>query len=150
MIAARILRIVVALPAVLGGIAAVVVVGALFGWHPLWSEPDLTLAEAAALKDRGTMRRLLLDGADPNARERVRAGILKDDELLLTPLEASVGTRTPDALRLLLAHGARFGESERAVVFCLATKDEAREILDLLRDGGTAPTPDCEHVATPW
>ncbi len=113
---ARLVRVVVALPAVLGLAAAAVVVGGLFGWHPLWSEPDLTLAEAAALKDRGTMRRLLRAGADPNAPGRVRAGVLKDDELVLTPLEASVGTRTPDAMRLLLANGARLDARARAVV----------------------------------
>ncbi len=146
---ARLVRVVVALPAVLGLAAAAVVVGGLFGWHPLWSEPDLTLAEAAALKDRGTMRRLLRAGADPNAPGRVRAGVLKDDELVLTPLEASVGTRTPDAMRLLLANGARLDARARAVVYCLAEKDEAREILDFLSQGAPPAPPDCAHVATP-
>ncbi|MBM3819286.1 MAG: hypothetical protein FJW14_09775 [Acidimicrobiia bacterium] len=147
---ARCIHVVVALPAILGAVALIVLVGGVLQWHPLWKEPELTLSEAAALKDRGTMLRLLRDGADPNARAQVRGGVVDDDELVLTPLEASVATRTPDAMRLLLAHGARLGERELAVVFCLARQEDAREILDFLSTRPSQRDPDCTHVATPW
>lgn len=141
---------IVVFPALLGVAALGVLVGALFGVHPLWHEPDLTLAEAAALRDRGTILRLISDGADPNTPARVRPGILKSEELVITPLEASVGTRTAVTMEFLLAHGARMDAGERAVITCLAIKDEAPEILEFLDNNGPQERPDCEHVATPW
>jgi hypothetical protein len=141
---------VLAFPALLVVVAIWVLIGALFGVHPLWSEPDLTMAEAAALKDRATIQRLIWSGIDPNTPARVRPGILKDHELLVTPLQASVGTRTPVTMEFLLALGARMDARERAVVTCLAMQEEAREILDVLANDPAHETPDCEHIATPW
>jgi len=39
---------------------------------------------------------------------------------------------------------------ERAVLLCLAMKDEAHEIVDFFDKEPSAGHPDCEHVATPW
>ena len=141
---------VLAAPALLAITAVVLVVGAIVGWEPFWSEPQLNLAEAAALNDRGTIQRLIASGADPNARAAVRPPILKSHEIVVTPLEAAVGTRTPTTIEFLLARGARMDSHERAVMFCLAMKDEAREIIDFLEKTATQPRADCEHVATPW
>jgi hypothetical protein len=141
---------VAAVPALLGIAALALVVGSLFGWNPLWSEPSLTMPEAAALNDRATIERLLGTGVDPNAPAPVRPPILKSTTLVITPLEAAVGTHTPATLQFLLAHGARMDEHERAVLFCLAAEDNATEILDFLKQGGTRDKPDCEHVAKPW
>jgi hypothetical protein len=140
---------VAAFPALLAVIALVVLTAALLGQHPLWSEPTLNLAEAAALKDRGTIQRLLWDGADPNARSRVRPGIIHDDEVLATPLEASVATRTADTMKLLLAQGARMDATTRTVIVCLAVQEGAREILELL-DSDSDDDPECGDVARPW
>ena len=141
---------VLAAPALLAIASGIVVVGALVGWEPLWSEPRLNLAEAAALNDRGTIQRLIAAGADPNAPAPVRPPILKSHEVVVTPLEAAVGTRTPTTIEFLLARGARMDSDERAVMFCLAMKDDAQEIIDFLEKNTTQAPPDCEHVATPW
>jgi hypothetical protein len=141
---------VLAAPALLAIAFVIVVVGALVGWEPLWSEPRLNLAEAAALNDRGTIQRLIATGADPNAPAPVRPPILKSHEVVATPLEAAVGTRTPTTIAFLLDRGARMDSHERAVMFCLAMKDEAREIVDFLDKTATQAPSDCEHVATPW
>jgi hypothetical protein len=141
---------VLAAPALLAAAAVALVAGAMVGWEPFWSEPQLNLAEAAALNDRGTIQRLIASGADPNARAPVRAPILKSHEIVVTPLEAAVGTRTPATIEFLLMRGARMDSHERAVMFCLAMKDEAREIIDFLDHTATEPHADCEHVATPW
>ena len=139
-----------AFPALLAVVAVGVLAGALVGWEPLWHEPELTMSEAAALKDRGTMQRLISNGVDPNALARVRAGILKYYDIVVTPLEASVGTRTPTAMEFLLARGARMDTRERSVIVCLAIKDDAREIIEYLDQKGLNDRPDCEHVPTPW
>jgi len=139
-----------AAPALLTLAAVVVVVGALAGWEPLWNEPTLNLAEAAALNDRGTIQRLIAAGADPNAPAPVRPPILKSQEIVVTPLEAAVGTRTPTTIEFLLARGAGMDARERAVMLCLAMKDEAREIVDFFEKESSDGHPDCEHVPTPW
>ncbi len=141
---------VLAFPILLVIVALVVLAGAVAGWEPLWREPQLTMSEAAALKDRGTMQRLLWNGADPNAPAKVRPEILKSYEIVVTPLEASVGTRTPTAMQFLLARGARMDGRERTVIMCLAIKDDAKEIVEFLDKDGVKERPDCEHVATPW
>ncbi len=137
-------------PALLGVVALVVLVGAMCGVHLLWNEPALTMAEAAALKDRGTIQRLIWEGVDPNVPASVRPGILTDDERVVTPLEASMGTRTPVTMEFLLAHGARMDARLRAVMFCLATEEEAGEILEVLNKDAAAGKPDCEQVEIPW
>jgi hypothetical protein len=136
-------------PAMVGLLAVVVLVGAAVGKHPFWSEPPLTISEAAALKDRATLQRLISNGVDINAPAIVHAPILKSYDITLTPLQASVGTRTPTAMEFLLARGARMDARERDVLMCLAIKDDAQEIVRFLREGAQQP-PDCEHVATPW
>jgi len=139
-----------AIPLLLG-IAAVFILGdAPAGGDPFWHEPQLTMSEAAALKDRATMQRLLWSGADPNAPASVRTGILKYYDIVVTPLEASVGTRTPTAMEFLLSHGARMDRRERDVITCLATEDDANEILEYLDKTFPGAKPDCAHVTTPW
>lgn len=141
---------VAAFPALLVVVAVGILIGALFGFHPFWNEPELTMSEAAALKDRGTIQRLIWNGVDPNRPARVRPGILRSNELVVTPLVASVGTRTAVTMEFLLSRGAIMSDDERAVIVCLAIKDEAREILEFLEQNGPREEPDCEHVATPW
>jgi hypothetical protein len=147
---AQVAAAVAAVPALLGVVALVVLAGRLVSWDPFWSEPALTMSEAAALNDRATIQRLIWSGDNPNAPARVRPSILKSTEISVTPLEASVGTRTPTTLQFLLSRGARMDAHERDVIFCLATEDEAREIIEYLDKDGRNQKPDCEHVATPW
>lgn len=136
-------------PLLIGIVALSVLAGAAFGVHPLWNELELTLSEAAALKDRGTIQRLIWEGVDPNRRSRVRAGILKSQDLNLTPLEASIGTRNPVTMQFLLSRGALMDERDRKVLVCLAVKDNADEILEFMK-AGEQDAADCERVATPW
>jgi len=137
-------------PALLVVLALVVLGGAAVGWHPFWRERQLTISEAAALSDRATLDRLISSGVDVNTPAKVRGPILKSYDITVTPLEASVGTRTPTAMQFLLARGARMDVGERAIVTCLAIKDDAQEIVRYLRGSDAQPPPDCEHVATPW
>ena len=137
-------------PILLAGAAVVVLCGTLVSWHPFWNEPTLTMPEAAALNDRATIQRMIWNGADPNAPAPVRPPILKSTAIVVIPIEAAVGTRTPTTLEFLLSRGARMTGHERDVVYCLAAKDDAQEIVRFLETHGDQPKPDCEHVATPW
>ena len=76
--------------------------------------------------------------------------LIQDHDIAVTPLEASVGTRTPTAMQFLLSHGARMDRREQDVITCLATEDDANEILEYLDTTFPGAKPDCAHVTTPW
>jgi hypothetical protein len=130
---------------------AVMLAGLLFGVDPLWRVEPLTLAEAAALRDNGEVVRLIAAGADPNAPGTVRAEFLRNDALMITPLEAAVGSDRVDILEVLLDHGARLDPAIWNQLMCFATAieaDESRALLEQRRPDG-APLA-CDHVQTPW
>src|SRR5688500_20198729 len=85
---------------------AVMLLGLAFGIDPLWRVEPLTLAEAAALRDNGEVVRLIHAGENPNAPTTVRAELLRNDPLTLTPLEAAVGSDRPDMIEVLLENRA--------------------------------------------
>src|SRR5688500_142346 len=130
---------------------AVMLLGLAFGIDPLWRVEPLTLAEAAALRDDGQDVRLIHAGENPNAPTTVRAELLRNDPLTLTPLEAAAGSDRPDISEVLLEHGPILAAATWTRVVCLATAIEADEAVDLLarRRPGDASLA-CEHVQTPW
>ena len=89
------------------------------GIHPLWPSSDWSLPEAAITANDAAIVRLVLAGADPNARSRVRAPLVSGD-IELTPLEAAIGSQEQRTLRTILKYGAALdGDSARNAV-CLA------------------------------
>lgn len=79
---------------------------AAWGAHPFWTWEPLNLAEAAALRDRGEVARLLAEGSDPNATYRVRRGFVRDHAMRMTPMAAAVATRRDEIVQILLDAGA--------------------------------------------
>jgi hypothetical protein len=121
------------------------------GLDPLWRVEPLTLAEAAALRDNGEIVRLIQQGEDPNRPGTVRAELLRNDPIVITPLEAAVGIDRPDVLEVLLDHGATMNEAMWTRLVCFAEAidaDDARSFLESHRPAGTSDA--CDHVATPW
>jgi hypothetical protein len=93
--------------AVLAVSRVVFLVLALFDVHPFWLWEPLNLAEAAALRDRGEVSRLLAQGANPNATYRVRRGMIRDHQVQMTPMAAAVAARRDEIVQLLLDGGAK-------------------------------------------
>ena len=81
-------------------------VEAAFDRHPFWRTATVTLSEAAARRDAGEVGRLLLAGQDPNARYPVRAGVLGDAPVVLTPIEAAIAANHPEIVAILRHGGA--------------------------------------------
>ena len=75
--------------------------------NPFWLRERLNLAEAAALRDRGEVARLLADGHDPNATYLVRRGFIRDYAMRLTPIQAAEATNREEVIQLLLDAGAK-------------------------------------------
>lgn len=95
-------------PAALLALARVVfLVLAIWDVHPFWMFEPLNLAEAAALRDRGEVARLLAEGEDPNATYRVRRGIVREYPMQLTPMAAAVAARRDEIVQILLDGGAK-------------------------------------------
>lgn len=133
-------------------VSSLVLVAALFGFHPWWSESRVTLAEAAALSDTGLMVRLLEEGADPDQRSSVGPFILKKRDLQLTPLEAAIAARRAHVVKVLLRHGARADLPLPGALACLALQVGARDIAAILDRAHPVrgPGPRCEDVKVPW
>ena len=138
-------------PAVLWLAAAMlVVVAALLGYRVLAAPADLTLSEAAALRDHAEVVRLIRSGADPDEPGRVRSGIIREQEYMMTPLEAATVTRGDDVARLLVSEGATLSGSNFPVLYCLAAGSEFDDMVDVLQElapGEAAPS--CEGGALP-
>ena len=78
----------------------------VWGLHPFWLVESLNLAEAAALRDRGEVARLVAEGANPNATYSVRSGIIGKSAVQITPIEAARSARRDEVVQLLLDVGA--------------------------------------------
>jgi hypothetical protein len=140
----------VALPGVVvTALFAISGAAALVTGKPLiWPQTELTLAEAVGLRDQGEAVRLMMLGADPNARYDVR-DVFRDDELVaLTPLEAAVITREDYMLELMIAYGARIDERNAGTLQCLAKAVGAEAIASSVIERSREFS--CEGVALPW
>lgn len=130
--------------------AAVILSAALGGYEPLAGPDDLTLAEAAAIRDEAEVLRLIRAGADPDAPGNVRRGILNDPGNLLTPLEAAVAAGHAEVVQLLVRHGAAINERNFPILSCLAQERGETEIVSWLNERAPAgAAPDCAGVRLP-
>ena len=94
-------------PALLALTRVVFLVLAIWDVHPFWLREPLNLAEAAALRDRGEVARLLAEGQDPNASYRMRRSLLRDYPAQMTPMAAAVAAKRDEIVEILLDGGAK-------------------------------------------
>ncbi len=100
------LLVAVAPAAVLALVRAAFLVLAVWDVHPFWLWEPMNLAEAAAVRDRGEVARLLAEGADPNATYRVRRGMADRYAVQVTPMAAALSARRDEIVQILLDAGA--------------------------------------------
>lgn len=113
---------------------ACLVIAELFGAHPLTIGPPRSVPEAIAMRDDAAAARLIEEGGDVRAIGLVRAGVLGDRPLLVTPLEAAVLVDATAMLDFLVANGATVPNE----LACLAADAGARAVRARLGDGGCA------------
>jgi len=123
---------------------ATLLVMGVFGANPVWRVEPINLGEAAALRDRGEVARLLSDGADPYATYVLRAGFLYQNPAQLTPLAAAVAANRPEIVQVLADSGVAIDRDSWARSWCEAADDEMRRVLEPLRPQEVA-TPSCDE-----
>ena len=107
--------------------------------------PPLNIAEAAALGSGPEILRFLRDGQDPGVVWQVRPEIISSTVKHATALEAAVWSRRVQVVELLDRRGRLPGGDVWRRVYCLASDLEVDEILEYLREKGTA---ECEAGQT--
>ena len=130
--------------------AALVIAGA-FGYTPFLTPADQTLPEAAGVRDHLEILRQIEAGVDPNRAERVRSGLVRPGEYVMTPLEAAVASGVLDTVQFLQHHGARVDATTLPELLCFAKLQGAADIEAYLRQQAPADfAPVCESVRLPW
>lgn len=100
-----------------------------------WRTDPLNLAEAAALRDGGTVAALMSNGADPSRIYVVRAGFLFERAARLTPLDAAVAAGRPEILQLLIDGGLAMEASDWSRAWC-SGDEGVRQVLEGVRPAG--------------
>jgi hypothetical protein len=123
----------------------------LAGVNPFWSEQPVNISEAAALRDSATVLRLIQRGEDLAAAHRVRAGVLFDRAVTLTPVEAAVAARRSEVVDAILS-SRRLEATDWQRAFCVAAAapdEDIREVVSAHRPAD-ATDADCADYTRPW
>jgi hypothetical protein len=131
-------------PLLLAAITAVLLVLGLFDRNPFWPRHTITIAEAAALRDRATVAQLAESGTDLSVPYRVRPGLLDNDaELWLTAPEAAILANRAEILAVLFNAGLTADDTTVRGWTCLARTKGRNEALAYLaaRFDALADTP---------
>ena len=141
-----------ALPALLWLATMALLLAAVpFGYRALAAPVDLTMAEAAILRDEAEVLRQLERGVDPHAPQSIRAGILDDDVFTMTPFEAAIAGRHLEIVELLTRGGGGLNEPVARRLICLSRAKAAPEITSFLEQHSRVSAPaDCHDVRPPW
>ncbi|MCX6553059.1 MAG: hypothetical protein NTY02_19000 [Acidobacteria bacterium] len=110
------------------------------------------MSEAASLHDAARVSRLIRERHNPNVRWPVRPGIVDDRGLDLLPIDAAVGSRRLEIVRLLMAQGVRLDDDARHRLICIAKLNGSGDIVAFFQAGGPQPPgePRCEGVVALW
>ncbi|HEY6361640.1 MAG TPA: hypothetical protein VIX63_11080, partial [Vicinamibacterales bacterium] len=107
----------------------VLLVAAAVHQGPLWSDRPINVSEAAAMRDRATMIRLIDEGSDPTKAYPVPPGIVSARLRYLTPLEAAIAARRSEVVDLLLWRMEVREDSVLARAWCLARHIRAADVV---------------------
>ncbi len=111
----------------------------------------MTLSEATAVASYADAARLLRSGVDPNAPSRLRAGIIRNRESTMTPLEAATGAIRTGPVQMLVEHGAMIDARNYSVLWCGAVARRNNDMLRFLESRRlNQSTIDCTAVRALW
>ena len=133
-------------------LAALLLVAVAVGYRALAAPENLTMPEAAALRDEAQILRQVAHGGDPSAEATLRRGIIGEQDYILTPLEAAIAARHADVVEVLMKSGARVDDKTFPRLLCLARLNSAADIVALLERDPPLPVTsvDCSGIRLPW
>jgi hypothetical protein len=132
---------VLAAPLLLATVSLTIVIGSVFGWHPLWPTVPLNPSEAVYLRDRAALRLQAESGRDLSMTYDLSPEVAGGDAMRATPIEVAIEIREPALVAYLGSLGARVAPEHRHAVACRAV---ARELPGLVAHFGLdATTLDC-------
>jgi hypothetical protein len=139
----------VAAPSIVLAMACVVLTGlGLLERNPFWAADDLTMSEAAALRDPATVLFQLEQGRDPWQRYSVRSGLLGSDALVVTPMEAAIREDRVEVAAVLLRGGAP-SSGQLCGWIALASVEGAEEVTQYLHRKYPAESAACGLATNP-
>jgi hypothetical protein len=118
---------------------AVVVVAEMSGRSLLSVGTPRNVAEAAGMANAGELLRRIDLGEDPGRIYDVRPEIISSAFTHISALEAAVGTRRVELVRLLDGRGLITGAT-RVHLACLASDIHVKDIVEALAPGGASCT----------
>ncbi len=114
------------------------------GPHPIWSLDARNLAEAAAFRDGGAIVRFMEAGEDPRQPVLVRPGVIAEEGMTLTAIDAAVVAKRPEIVQLLFDLGLSLDAASWTQAWCLADDGGVRGVLQAHRPDGAADN--CENA----
>jgi hypothetical protein len=131
--------------------ATTLLIAGFLGYTPFLTPADLTLSEAAAVRDHLEILRQIEAGADPDQPQHVRSNLVRPGAYVMTPLEAAVASGMLDTVQFLQHHGARMDATTLPTLICFANHQGAADIAAYLATQAPAGfAPRCETVRLPW
>jgi hypothetical protein len=132
--------------------ATLILIAAFFGYRALAAPADLTMSEAAVLRDEAELLRQIGHGASPDIEYMIRRGMLSEQDYILTPLEAAIAARHAEVVQLLVDNGTKLTDANLPRLVCLARFNETPDIAAFLQvhlPPGAAAV-DCTGIRLPW
>jgi hypothetical protein len=132
---------------------AVMMLGAINDSPPWWRVDPVNMSEAAALRDQATVVAMMANGEDPYVRREIRADLVFNNRVELTPIEAGIAAHRSEIVDIIL-FSARTPPDGTAWAYlrCLAQlegDEDVTEVVDRYRPQ-SATTPACDDVRRPW
>jgi hypothetical protein len=147
----RLILVAVLPAALLGVMTSGMLVRALFGSHPIWHADPVNLSEAAALRDQATVVQMIRRGEDPYLRREVRADLLFNDRMELTPLEAAIASGRAEVAEIILWSATPPAAAEWGRLRCLAQLGGDEDVIEVLdRYRRASEEIECTGVTRPW
>jgi len=133
-------------------VGALVLIATLFGYRALAAPADLTMSEAAVLRDEAELLRQIRHGAAPDVAYTIRRGMLSDQDYILPPLEAAIAARHAEVVQVLVDNGTKLTDANLPRLVCLARLNEATDIAAFLQAHSPpdAAAIDCSGIRLPW
>jgi hypothetical protein len=144
----------VSLPgAVVGVGTALMMIAAPVTGLPWWRVEQVNFSEAAALRDRATVVQMLADGEDPYLRREIRADLVFNNRVELSPVEAGVATHRAEIVDIILFSAKTLPDAAAwDHLRCLALLEEDEDVIEVLNRYRPAPVtpPACDDVKRTW